>query len=319
MRSVPSITIPLWSIEFSPPAADCQGMAGADTAKFKIVVGNAVAMESPVCSFTWTPAADGTVAFDSSASVDPDGAIVSWAWDFGDGATSAEQHPSHQFAAGAYDVCLAVTDDLGLTDACCRTIEVRSLCFEVMGGRWHMIALPCRPFDPDPWEVFDELRPPTRPEYYLNGCLHRYQHDEQRYVPYYREAPEIPFGEVAPCEGYWLWAHEDVTICYEAVCSGDPEVCTFPTEGWYLGGSPQAADWHVDETLWYRGGEGPYPFSAVMSQWVQNPLIYWLPSGIRYASCGLPLEQCDDDHLREFRGHWIYTYEDDVTVEVGSE
>ncbi len=42
---------------------------------------------------------------------------VAWAWDFGDGTTSPEQHPQHHFAgAGTYEVSLTVTDVDGSTD-----------------------------------------------------------------------------------------------------------------------------------------------------------------------------------------------------------
>jgi PKD repeat protein len=45
---------------------------------------------------------------------DPDGGPVTYAWDFGDGETSTEQNPVHEFAAGgSYDVTLTVTDDDG--------------------------------------------------------------------------------------------------------------------------------------------------------------------------------------------------------------
>lgn len=43
--------------------------------------------------------------------------IVSWAWDLGDGTTSAEQNPAHTYTeAGTYTVSLTVTDELGLSD-----------------------------------------------------------------------------------------------------------------------------------------------------------------------------------------------------------
>jgi PKD repeat protein len=47
-------------------------------------------------------------------SYDPDGGIVSRLWDFGDGTTSTEPDPRHQYVdAGAYAVSLRVTDDDG--------------------------------------------------------------------------------------------------------------------------------------------------------------------------------------------------------------
>ncbi|MCA1812819.1 MAG: PKD domain-containing protein [Halobacteriales archaeon] len=64
----------------------------------------------------------------TDASVDPDGTIVSWLWDFGDGATSAEQSPSHQFAAlGTFPVTLTVTDSDGATSTASQDVTVANL------------------------------------------------------------------------------------------------------------------------------------------------------------------------------------------------
>jgi PKD repeat protein len=41
--------------------------------------------------------------------------IVSWNWNFGDGTTSNEQHPTHTFQAGVFDVQLSVTTNSGCT------------------------------------------------------------------------------------------------------------------------------------------------------------------------------------------------------------
>jgi len=42
------------------------------------------------------------------------GTVATWSWDFGDGATSTERHPSHVYAApGDYDVTLTVTGPAG--------------------------------------------------------------------------------------------------------------------------------------------------------------------------------------------------------------
>jgi PKD repeat protein len=57
-------------------------------------------------------------------STDDDGSVVSWLWDFGDGATSSERNPSHSYAAtGRYDVLLMVTDDDGAADTRTRAAE----------------------------------------------------------------------------------------------------------------------------------------------------------------------------------------------------
>ena len=63
--------------------------------------------------------------FDSSDSDDPDGTIASYAWDFGDGGTSAQADPSHSFtAAGTFPVTLTVTDNQDATDSVTTNVVV---------------------------------------------------------------------------------------------------------------------------------------------------------------------------------------------------
>ena len=66
------------------------------------------------------------VAFGSDGSVDPDGAIASYSWDFGDGTESLEANPGHTYTAdGTYLAKLTVTDDGGMTDTVVLEITVR--------------------------------------------------------------------------------------------------------------------------------------------------------------------------------------------------
>jgi PKD repeat protein len=60
-------------------------------------------------------------------SVDADGTVVSWAWEFGDGVTSTEQNPSHHYATAeraVYPVKLTVTDNDGVSSSRTREITV---------------------------------------------------------------------------------------------------------------------------------------------------------------------------------------------------
>lgn len=63
-----------------------------------------------------TQARNQPISFSSGGSIDPDGSIASYFWDFGDGFTSTDPQPQHSYAfAGPKHVTLSVTDDEGLT------------------------------------------------------------------------------------------------------------------------------------------------------------------------------------------------------------
>ncbi|MFI7677922.1 PKD domain-containing protein [Actinophytocola sp. NPDC049390] len=79
---------------------------------------------TPVASFTADcSATEASCAFDASASSDPDGSVVSYGWDFGDGQSGSGVGPSHTYAeVGDYSVVLTVTDDDGKTDTVSRRV-----------------------------------------------------------------------------------------------------------------------------------------------------------------------------------------------------
>ena len=65
------------------------------------------------------------VAFTGSSSVDNDGTIATYAWDFGDGSSSNQADPSHTYTTpGNYGAKLTVTDDNGATDSATVQIAV---------------------------------------------------------------------------------------------------------------------------------------------------------------------------------------------------
>ncbi|MEJ2308021.1 MAG: PKD domain-containing protein [Gammaproteobacteria bacterium] len=65
---------------------------------------------------TTTGPAPLTVNFDATGSSDADGTIVAYAWDFGDGNSSAEPDPANIYwETGTYTATLTVTDDMGAT------------------------------------------------------------------------------------------------------------------------------------------------------------------------------------------------------------
>jgi DNA/RNA endonuclease G (NUC1) len=73
--------------------------------------------------------AEGSSAtFDASSSLDPNGSIASYAWDFGDGSTGSGVSVAHTFAQdGAFTVRVTVTDNDGLTDSATFVINVTNV------------------------------------------------------------------------------------------------------------------------------------------------------------------------------------------------
>jgi PKD repeat protein len=68
---------------------------------------------------------DLTCIVDAAGSMDPDGIIGSYSWDFGDGSTGTGTTNTHTYAAaGTYTITLTVTDNLGATATTTRTVTV---------------------------------------------------------------------------------------------------------------------------------------------------------------------------------------------------
>ena len=84
---------------------------------------------TPNAAFTATPQFDYPplhVTFDASASSSPNGAIVSYEWDFGDGESDTGVTTSHTYTdKGVYTVTLAVTDSTGKIGA--RSMQVEAM------------------------------------------------------------------------------------------------------------------------------------------------------------------------------------------------
>jgi DNA/RNA endonuclease G (NUC1) len=69
-----------------------------------------------------------SATFDASTSLDPNGTIVSYDWDFGDGSTGSGVSVSHTYAQdGAFTVRLTITDNDGLTDSATFTVTVTNV------------------------------------------------------------------------------------------------------------------------------------------------------------------------------------------------
>lgn len=68
------------------------------------------------------------IQFDGSASYDPEGDGLTYAWDFGDGTTGSGPQPTHQYADnGSYAVTLTVTDEFEASSVANVQVEVRNV------------------------------------------------------------------------------------------------------------------------------------------------------------------------------------------------
>ena len=83
--------------------------------------------EPPVAEFTYNPERPGIgkpMIFDASPSYDPDGTIVRYEWDFGDGTREVKKNPVHIYEKpGIHRVTLTVTDNCGRSTTIKRIIK----------------------------------------------------------------------------------------------------------------------------------------------------------------------------------------------------
>lgn len=80
--------------------------------------------EAPDATFSIS-CTDLSCSVDAGASSDPDGNVVDWSWNFGDGHEASGQSASHTYDNnGSYTLRLVVTDDDGATDSFQRDVSV---------------------------------------------------------------------------------------------------------------------------------------------------------------------------------------------------
>ena len=117
------------SVSGTPQLVNGPGTGGIDwTNRSLFFVASPPANKPPVAAFGSTCTAGGC-SFDGSGSSDPDGSIVSYSWDFGDGSAAGTGiAPSHAYTAtGTYTATLTVTDNSGAQSSVSHAVSITSL------------------------------------------------------------------------------------------------------------------------------------------------------------------------------------------------
>lgn len=102
---------------------DDLGDSSTATITATIGLGNQPPVADPSDTYAGTTGV--AVMFDGSASSDPDGSIISYSWNFGDGNSGYGATPSHTYSSdGIYNVTLQVMDDAGAIDSANTTTTI---------------------------------------------------------------------------------------------------------------------------------------------------------------------------------------------------
>jgi hypothetical protein len=123
-----------YTVKLTVTEQNCQGGAQAHCFTDSVQHDLTIANQAPNASFQATAVkfvAGKPAGFDASASLDPDGTIATYHWDFGDGhkANSTAPLTSHTFVKGGpKSITLTVTDDSGAIDAAQATFRVAKRC-----------------------------------------------------------------------------------------------------------------------------------------------------------------------------------------------
>jgi chitinase len=104
---------------------DNAGATDADSANVTVVAADQ--NQPPVAQINgpFNTDANTSISLSSAGSADPDGNVVGYSWNFGDGNSSTAANPSHSYNSdGQYTITLTITDDEGATDSVTTTATV---------------------------------------------------------------------------------------------------------------------------------------------------------------------------------------------------
>jgi len=169
---------------------------------------------------------------------------------------------------------------------------------------WNLISVPLWPVDPRPESVLSGTP--------ISGSLYRYDYSEKGYVAYSESTPE-DFGPVEVGAGYWLncASESGCNVAYDGYTDSGPLEIDLPTPGWHLiGASHQACA--ITNLTFTRGALTRSFSQAVAAGWIANRLWAW--ENGTYAILGT--DPWCTSTTAPWAGYWLYTFVEDVTMEV---
>lgn len=109
---------------------DNNGNRATKTKQLTVLPSNNPSNQAPVAQFTYNPnggTAPQTITFDGTASYDPDGQLITYFWDFGDGNSASGSTVNHEYTtAGTYSIQLTVTDDAGQQQTITKNLTIEA-------------------------------------------------------------------------------------------------------------------------------------------------------------------------------------------------
>lgn len=199
----------------------------------------ATSNQPPVADFTFSPlepSINEPVAFDASASQDPDGTIIKYEWDFNDDGIFEESSDSptaeHTYSSGGVkQVSLWVTDDDGAYDVVTKEIEVKE---KSIVSVKRTISTPMKPNKVSPGDIFK-----ATVEIHINEDIKSVGLDEN--LPEGWRVQDADRGSAElfkKSELQWFWFDEEgllageiKKVVYEVRVPGDAESGTYKIEG----------------------------------------------------------------------------------------
>ncbi len=150
----------------------------------------AVAAASPRQTIAGRP-----IAFDASASSDPDGQITRYLWNFGDGTVAPGVQVEHSYAqAGTYAVLLTVTDNGEMDATATVVVTVTSVPAELLPGVKRILPTPAG------------APPVIEPLLLMDMGVYDYEPERFPYLEYKTPPLTPPFRGVAVAHVHWLLA-----------------------------------------------------------------------------------------------------------------